>query len=285
VDDNNTTFRNKVKSQFSPQVIKPKASSKGKEMVKPAFISSLPPPIPAKSQKEVNEISKYFKKNNNANPTKSYAQASSSSKKTNTSSSAPVSNIIRDTLKIKESFPNLPNAKIDLIQKVINGSNSKPKPRINMTTKGPFCKQVIVLISNNLNKKFIKDSSMHVININRALKGINSKTIVDFICVEDKGIVITTNNISLNSNLQEIEKYVKNSLSTDVEQISSPRLPQSKSYLKIVGIPYNSEITNSRISSNNIECILKSNHIFNDIVLASKPRIIKVSPKSDMSII
>jgi len=285
VDDNNTTFRNKVKSQFSPQVIKPKASSKGKETVKPAFVSSLPPPILAKSQKEVNEISKYFKKNNNANPTKLYAQASSSSKKTNTSSSAPVSDITRDTLKIKESFPNLPNAKIDLIQKVINSSNSKPKSRINMTTKGPSHKQVIVPMSNDLSKRFIKNSSMHIININQALKGINSKTIVDFICVEDKGIIITTNNISLNSDLQEIKKYVKNSLSTDVEQISSPRLPQSKSYLKIVGIPYNSEITNSRISSNDVECILKINHIFNDIVLASKPRIIKISPKSDMSII
>ena len=166
VDDNNTTFRNKVKSQFSPQVIKPKASSKGKETVKPAFVSSLPPPIPAKSQKEVNKISKYFKKNNNANPTKLYAQVSSSSKKTNTSSSALMSDITRDTLKIKESFPNLLNAKIDLIQKVINDSNSKPKPRINMTMKGPSHKQVIIPMSNNLSKKFIKDSSMHIININ-----------------------------------------------------------------------------------------------------------------------
>ena len=73
VDDNNTIFRNKVKFQFSSQVIKPKALSKGKETVKPAFVSSLPPPIPAKSQKEVNEISKYFKKNNNANLTELYA--------------------------------------------------------------------------------------------------------------------------------------------------------------------------------------------------------------------
>ena len=35
----------------------------------------------------------------------------------------------------------------------------------------------------------------------------------------------------------------------------------------------------------NIKKILKSNHIFNNIVLASKPRIIKMLPKSDMSII
>ena len=164
-----------------------------------------------------------------------------------------MSNITRNMLKIKESFPNLPNAKIDLIQKVINGSDSKPKPRINMTTKGLSRKQVIIPMSNDLSKKFIKNSSMHVININQALNNINSKMIVDFICVKDKGIVITTNNISLNSDLQEIKKYIKNSLSTNAEQISSLRLPQSKSYLKIVGILYNSKITNSRISSNDVE--------------------------------
>ena len=126
---------------------------------------------------------------------------------------------------------------------------------------------------------------MHVININCALKGINSKTIVDFICVENKGIVITTNNISLNSDLQKIEKYIKNSFSSDADQISSPRLLQSKSYLKIVGIPYNNENINSHISSDDVKCILRSNYIFNDIVLASRPYIIKVSPKSNMSII
>ena len=282
MDNNKTTFRNKVKSQFSPQVSKPKVSLKGKEMVKPTFVSSLPPSIPAKLQKEVNEISKYFKKNTKASPSKSYVQASSSTKST---SSIPLSDVTRDALKIKEMFPNLPNSKIDLVQKVINGPSTKPKLRINMTTKGPSCKQIIVLMSVELSKKFIKDSSMHVININHALKGINSKTIIDFIRVEDKGIVITTNNISSNSDLQEIEKYVKNSFSSEAEQISSPRLPQSKSYLKIVGIPYINNITNSRFSSDDVESILRSNHIFNDIVLTSRPCIIKVSPKSNMSII
>jgi len=142
-----------------------------------------------------------------------------------------LSDVTRDALKIKETFPNLPNSKIDLVQKVINGPSTKPKPRINITTKGPSHKQIIVPMSIELSKKFIKDSSMYVININHTLKGINSKTIIDFIRVEDKGIVITTNNIFSNSNLQEIKKYVKNSFSSEAEQISSPRLPQSKSYL------------------------------------------------------
>jgi len=34
-----------------------------------------------------------------------------------------------------------------------------------------------------------------------------------------------------------------------------------------------------------VEMILKNNHIFNNIVLTSKPRVIKVLPKSDMTIV
>ena len=69
-------------------------------------------------------------------------------------------------LKIKETFPNLLNKKIEQVQKVINGSNNKSKPRITMTTKGPSRKQVIILMNNNIAKEFIKESSSHVININ-----------------------------------------------------------------------------------------------------------------------
>jgi len=140
-------------------------------------------------------------------------------------------------------------------------------------------------MSNNIAKEFIKDSSSHIVNINHALKAIKSSMIADFICIENKGIVITTNNVSSGSDLQEIEKYIKNSLSSNTDKVSLARLPQSKLYLKIIGIPFISEKTNSRISSDKIEDIFKNNHLFNNIVLASKPYIIKVSPKSDMAII
>lgn len=63
------------------------------------------------------------------------------------------------------------------------------------------------------------------------------------------------------------------------------RLPQSKSYLKIIGILYLSEQTNTCITSDEIDKILKNTHIFNNIVLASKPRVIKVSSKSNMAIV
>jgi len=154
-----------------------------------------------------------------------------------------------------------------------------------MTTKGPSHKQVIVPMSNNLGKRFTKDSSSHIININRALKSIKSNTCADFIYADNKGIIISTNNITSNSDLQEIEKYVKNSLSANDDSIASPKLSQSKSCLKIVGISYFVDKSNTHVTFENIECILKNNHIFNDIVLVSKPCIIKISSKSDMAIV
>jgi len=135
-------------------------------------------------------------------------------------------------------------------------------------------------MSCDLGKRFIKDLSSHVININQALKSMKSN-----ICTDNKGIIIATNNVAMNSDLQEIKKYVKSSLATNDDSIFSSQLPQLKSYLKIMGIPYFVDKSNTHISSEDIKCILKNNHIFNDIVLMSKPCIIKVSPKSDMAIV
>jgi len=55
--------------------------------------------------------------------------------------------------------------------------------------------------------------------------------------------------------------------------------------LKLIGIPYLSEKTNTCITSDEVDNILKSTHIFNDVVLVSKPRVIKVSPKFNMAIV
>jgi len=80
-------------------------SNKGKNTDKAATVFTLSLPISAKSPKEVVEILKFFK--------------------------------------IKETFPNLQNKKIENIQKIISGEG-KSKPCLNMTTRGPSQKQVIV---------------------------------------------------------------------------------------------------------------------------------------------
>jgi len=78
VDNSKTLFRSKVKSKFNPQVTKTLVNNQSKESVKSSYVSPLPPPILVKIPKEVNEISKYLKKNNNSQR-KSSAQASSKS--------------------------------------------------------------------------------------------------------------------------------------------------------------------------------------------------------------
>ena len=155
-----------------------------------------------------------------------------------------------------------------------------------MTTKGPSCKQVLFPMSNNNMVKFMKNSSVHIASINRILKNTKSEVSVDFIRADPVGITIITNKVLQASNLITIENYVKNSESIDSSQIDTPRLPQSKSYLKIIGIPYfpNGNLQD-RLNSSDVENIIKQNHISNNVILASKLRVIKVSPKLDMAII
>ena len=114
---------------------------------------------------------------------------------------------------------------------------------------------------------------------------MKSGIIADFIWADNRGIVISTNNVASLADLQEIEKVIKNSLQDNEDKINSPWLPQSKSYLEIVGISYLDDQTNTCIFPEDIEKILKKNHIFNKVILAYKPQVIKVLPKSDMAII
>jgi len=63
------------------------------------------------------------------------------------------------------------------------------------------------------------------------------------------------------------------------------RLSQSKSYLKITGIPFFIENTNVSISANFVEMAIKFNYIFDNLPLTSKIRVIKVSLKFDIAIV
>ena len=155
-----------------------------------------------------------------------------------------------------------------------------------MTTKGLLRKQIIIPIGNNNISNFMKNSSLHVTNINRTLRNAKSEVLVDFIHSDSLGIMIVTNKVSLQSDLQLIEKYVKSSNDINALQVKVLWLLQLKSYLKIIDItlfPHGN--VQERFTPNNVETIIKQNYIFDNITLASKPHVIKVSSKSDMVII
>ena len=109
---------------------------------------------------------------------------------------------------------------------------------------------------------------------------------VDFIRSDPTRLVIVTNKVAVQSDLQIIDQYVKKSDDINELQVEEPLLPQSKYYLKIIGIPYlpNGK-TQERLNTSDVETVLKQNQIFDDIKLASRPRIIKDLPRSDMSIV
>ena len=131
----------------------------------------------------------------------------------------------------------------------------------------------------------MEESSTYVTNMNRALKNIKSEVMVDFVQVKTNSIIIVTNKVTLSLDLQTIENYIKNINHINTDGIKVPRLSLLKSYFKIISIPYLQENTNNSLTLNVVENIIKSNHIFNNIALASRPYIIKIFPKSDMAII
>jgi len=100
---------------------------------------------------------------------------------------------------------------------------------------------------------------------------MKSKIFADYICSDNKGIVITTNKITVFSDLNIVEKYMKELNDINLNDIISLRLSQFKSYLKILDILYFLDDTNFLIMPDIIEKVIKSTYIFDDIVLASYP--------------
>ena len=190
-----TTLRVRISFKFTQKItLNPGKSNKKITKHIPVTIKKvpLPSPILVKLKKEVNIILKYFQSNKpSAEPMKStmfYVQASKQT--VNTS----------EVLKIKKVFPTINAEKINQINNIIKG-NPKPKPHIQMTTKGPSRKQLIVLMSSKNNNNFMKNSTTHIANINRLLKNAKSEVLVDYIHLDPLGISIITNKVSLQSDL------------------------------------------------------------------------------------
>jgi len=168
-DQKSNTLRGKISSKFTPR-IPPTNGRPTKDIPKstPVTINKAPllPPLPAKPKKEINVISKYFQQKKpmtinserpiNQQSNKSYAQASKSTFNTS------------EVLKIKETFLALNTKKINQVNDIVNGQ-SKFKPRIKMTTKGPSRKNIIIPMSSDNASSFMRNSSLNVANINREL--------------------------------------------------------------------------------------------------------------------
>ena len=157
------------------------------------------------------------------------------------------------------------------------------KPKINMTIRKQSRREIIIPIAKTNTELIINSAHIYISNVNKCLKNSKSNIFADFIQFNINGIIITTNKPANNLDLSMIEKYLKSIQNVNPDSIESPRLPKSKSYMKIIGLPYSSEL--GVMSPDIIEGILKDSHLFKDATLASKPCVIKVSPKSDKAVV
>ena len=118
---------------------------------------------------------------------------------------------IKKILKLKESFSNLLSKKIkdiDIYNMIYDFG--KVKPRISMTTKGLSRRQINTLISNDYILNFIKSFGSYITNLNRIFKNIKLEIVAEFVQSDQYRIIITTNKITLLSNLYIIENYIRN---------------------------------------------------------------------------
>ena len=180
-------------------------------------------------------------------------------------------------------FPSLSVDEVGKMLKVKNKGKGNKKPRINMTTRGPSRREVIIPITKPNTELIVNLAHIHISNINKCLKNSKSDIIADFIQTTNNGIVITTNKPANDINLSTIKKYLKNVKNVNPDSIEISCLSKSKLYMKIIGLPH--KIEQEVITPDYIEGVLKDMHLFKDIILASKLCIIKALPKSDMAVV
>ena len=102
---------------------------------------------------------------------------------------------------------------------------------------------------------------------------------VNFIYSNNRSIIVTANKVAVVSDLNVIEKYIKDLNNIDSSNTINPRLFQSKFYLKILDILYCIEDTNLPITTDIVKKVIQTTHIFNNFVLTSYLHIIFVISK------
>ena len=96
---------------------------------------------------------------------------------------------------------------------------------------------------------------------------------------------MSTNSVASVAELEVIKQWLKKTAGLGEITEVEPRLPQSKSFLKVLGVPYWDSKTSLPVTPAQVAEVLSSSPLFEGITLASMPRIMKASPSSDMSVI
>ena len=178
--EKNLTIRKCVGDRIMPYYMQNQSSTASSNMTITNTPSSLPsaevapPPTtnisgaPPPPNKNVESTTKKDPKPSNLK--KSYAQASKS-------------NLlhIEDIVRAKEAFPALSVNEVGKVLKIKNSRGDNRKPKINMMTRGPSRKKVIIPMAKHIVELIINSAYIHITNINKCLRNSKSDIVADFI--------------------------------------------------------------------------------------------------------
>jgi len=81
-----------------------------------------------------------------------------------------------------------------------------------------------VPISSNNTDRIIVKSNEHIANINKSLKRIKSDIFANYIWLDNRDIVITTDRVVVKLGMKVVEKYMKNLNNVDLIEVLNSRL-------------------------------------------------------------
>ncbi|KAF5347005.1 hypothetical protein D9756_011008 [Leucocoprinus leucothites] len=253
--------------------------------------SDMPPPIPQPNRKaSIKPLTEHFNKKT------SFADAARRGVQP-TSSTSTSSNI--DGVKMREmilAFPDLSYDKVLAMYKAGFGSaqSQAPEPtsstsavraKPKMTTHGPTRRQVLIPFEGSIIADRIKDFNKASEFCNRGLIAAQSKLRVESVRESYNGISIATSGVATSVDLNTIKSWLKKAWQLGDAIPVEPRLPQSKSFLKIVGVPYWVANSSNPLSPAFVEQALGQSSLFENVILAARPRVMKASPKSDTAVV
>ena len=163
--------------------------------------------------------------------------------------------------------------------------HSSASRTLKMTTHRPTRHQVLIPLDTPIAEVIVANAATAVEFSNRGLVEAHSKLRVESVCKPWDGIFMSTNFVVLAAELEIIKQWLKKVAGLAASTMVEPHLPQSKSFLKILSIPYWGNNSLLSITQAQVESVIANTPIFEEVVLASHSRIMKVSPSSDMSVI
>jgi len=154
-----------------------------------------------------------------------------------------------------------------------------------MTMHRPTRRQVLIPLDTPTVEVVVANTATAVESCNRGFVEAHSKLRVESVRKAWDGISMSTNFVASAVELEVIKQWLKKVAGLAASTVVEPRLPQSKSFLKILGIPYWGNNSSLPTTQAQVESVIANTPIFEGVVLASRPCIMKVSPSSDMSVI